>query len=174
MLRISLTRFNISSHCLSQILQVTSTLLRKTQNRADPIAGLAQLSTIPQGLFEVLSKGLRKEGRVLPSTIASMIEVCWTVVIFELTSLANNILLHRQFGPLILPPILSGLKRFRTLSYPWQKTDYTFCRIILGRRYSLKMTSPLRLRLPKWFYRQWNRSPTSCSNTSPIHQKFVV
>jgi len=69
-----LTRFNVGTKCLSQLLQVTSTLFRKIQPRIGSTAGQTQPNIVGLAVFEILANGLRKEGRVTPSTIASIIE----------------------------------------------------------------------------------------------------
>lgn len=74
MLRVSLTRFNVGSQPLSRILHVTSTIYRKVQARAGPSIGQIQPNAVALIIFEVLAQGLRKEGRITPATITSIIE----------------------------------------------------------------------------------------------------
>lgn len=73
-LRVSLIRFNVSAQCLTRFLRVTSTLWRRPRPRQDP-AGPAPLNKTDENIFEIVGGGLRMRARVLPSTLASLIEV---------------------------------------------------------------------------------------------------
>ena len=69
-LRVALTRFNVTSEALSRILHVTSTIFRKTGSGTH-----GQTNTVAPVVFEVLRDGLRKEGRITAATVASTMEV---------------------------------------------------------------------------------------------------
>jgi hypothetical protein len=101
-LRVALTRFNVSTECLSRMLHVTSTLFRKSQSRPGT-AGQTQTNTIAMVVFEILAEGLRREGRVTPSTISSMIEVTQTVPVVEhFTLISDGALFPRPSCPKIM------------------------------------------------------------------------
>jgi hypothetical protein len=67
-MRVVLNRLNVSTSCLSHLLQVTA---RKTDFNGQ--------SALPNSIFllmfEILGDGLRMKARVLPSTLKSMLEV---------------------------------------------------------------------------------------------------
>lgn len=73
-LRVALLRFHVSAQSLSRILDVTSTLHRRTLSQHGPV-GPDQTNIIAQVILEVLADGLRIKARVLPSTIESILEV---------------------------------------------------------------------------------------------------
>lgn len=73
-LRAVLARFNVGTQCLSRVLHVTSTLFRKMQPRT-ATAGQLQHNAVAMTVFEILADGLRKEGRLTPSTVTCIIEV---------------------------------------------------------------------------------------------------
>lgn len=69
-LRVALTRFNVTAEALSRILHVTATIFRKASSGTQ-----GQPNTVSPAVFEVIRDGLRKEGRITPSTVASTMEV---------------------------------------------------------------------------------------------------
>lgn len=70
-LRVALNRLNVNTTSLSRLLQVSTTLYRKTtlSDTSPPINGIVLV------VFEILSDGLRMKARALPSTLKSMLEV---------------------------------------------------------------------------------------------------
>jgi hypothetical protein len=68
LLRAVLNRLNVSSSCLSHLLQVTA---RKTDHNAHS----ASPNSIILLIFEILGDGLRMKARVLPYTLGSMLKV---------------------------------------------------------------------------------------------------
>lgn len=155
-LRVALTRFNVGSQCLSRVLHVTATLFRKSQPRVDLTSSHVQPNSISLAVFEILANGLRKEGRVTPSTIASMIEVSFVYRLFQ--SCLPTTPPHRQSCPWILTITLHRFERSRNPSRP--KTGCFSCRITPGQKCNLKMTSLLLWPWQRWFFGWLNKSPT--------------
>jgi hypothetical protein len=67
-MRVVLNRLNVSTSCLSYLLQVTARKTDFNGNTASP-------DTIVLLVFEILGDGLRMKARVLPFTLRSMLEV---------------------------------------------------------------------------------------------------
>jgi hypothetical protein len=68
-MRAVLNKLNVSTSCLSYLLQVTA---RKTDHNAH---NTSPTNSILLLMFEILGDGLRMKARVLPYTLGSMLEV---------------------------------------------------------------------------------------------------
>lgn len=76
LLRVALVRFNVNSHHLTRLLQVTSALYRRpTENDSADSMKAVPRSSIALAIIDILSDALRGKARVTTSTLTSMIKV---------------------------------------------------------------------------------------------------
>jgi hypothetical protein len=73
--RSALVRFHVSRYSLSRIIDVTSSLYRKTRTQNDSSMSQIQSNNISSAILEILVDGLRLKTRILPSTLTSILEV---------------------------------------------------------------------------------------------------
>lgn len=72
-MRIALVRFDVNEQSLRRLLQVTSTLYRRTAS--EPGAHPQERNSILLVVNDVLSDGLRSKCRIIPSTLKAIVEV---------------------------------------------------------------------------------------------------
>lgn len=73
-LRLAILRFDVTSHTLTRLLHVTSTLYRRAEVVANERA--VQMNIVANVICEVLAEALRGKNRVTPTTITAIAEVC--------------------------------------------------------------------------------------------------
>ena len=79
-LRVTLNRFHVTSASLLRLLHAVSTPSKKSQGENPASAVPVQLNNITSAICEILADGLRMKTRVLPSTLAAILEVSQVMV----------------------------------------------------------------------------------------------
>lgn len=71
LLRTALIRFNVTTSCLKHIIQVSSSLYRKSEKADQNVS----LNPIAAAIVEILLEALHGKARVTPVTMASLVDV---------------------------------------------------------------------------------------------------
>ncbi len=74
-LRPALLRFDVSSETVTKLLQVSTSLYRRTTEAANSGERTVQANTVFVAIMDVLSDALRGRNRITPSTLESLVEV---------------------------------------------------------------------------------------------------